>query len=499
MIVDSDAKIVINRVHGRIFQGADGHVLAEIKELLQQSQTRVDNNPYDLRGFGDDEVDDLADDDDGLQPPSMIPEILELGLPDDGYNYLLHLREIKNTGGGSNFYQNSKAKLDEVPLDVKAYDASRVRISGDSSENSVYVSSSTVNVRVQKAVDSEVAALLDDSDLSRFGSDVEDLDEDFVVQANLPVEDDLVDEKTSNLAAHDVIKKESVPSCKFADNDSEAGISDEEEESMRIIAPEKPRVLRLLDEQFDMLTLQEYDSNNESDNDDDSVVAEGESLADKLSHALKDQPLGELELDGKYKVPADILHANKGPRDEELVNTAADVLQRCVEYAKRYDEEDQDNEEAVIVEESSDESEEWDCETIVSTYSNLDNHPGRIDAPESRRRKKVPESVSMISSASNQLITLRGKEKLPVDFLPHSRKVAAEKPHRVPGLRSEHQRHGPRGEESKEEKKERKAAVKEERREARRAKKEMKGLYKCESQHAQKLAATAAPSSIHLM
>ncbi|KAK9128896.1 hypothetical protein Syun_017693 [Stephania yunnanensis] len=496
--------------------------------------TRVDTNPYDVTGFADDN-DDL--DDDGLQPPfddsvfadapedeqvvvratatssskSALPdrmrkEILELGLPDDGYNYLLHLREIKNTGGGSNFYQNSKAKLDEVPLDVKAYDASKVRISADSSENSIYVSSSTVNVRVQKAVDPEVAALLDDSDLSRFGSDVEDLDENFVMQANLPVEDDLVDDKMINLAVCNVIKKENATSSKFADNDSDVDLSDEEE-SMRLGAHEKPRVRRLLDEQFDMLTLQEYDSDSESDFDDGLVVAEGEALADKLSHALKDHPMGELELDGKYKVPADILHASEGPRDEELVNIAADVLQRCVEYAKRYDEEDQDYEEVVIVEESSDESEEWDCETIVSTYSNLDNHPGRIDAPESRRRKKVSESVSMISSASNQLIALRGKEKLPVDFLPHSRKVAAEKPHKVPGLGSEHQRHRPRGEESKEEKKERKghglpyvqAAVKEERREARRAKKEMKGLYKCEAQHAQKLAAIAAPSSIHLM
>lgn len=52
-------------------------------------------------------------------PDSLRREILELGFPDDGYNYLLHLREIKNSGGGSSFYHNSKAKLDQVPLDVK--------------------------------------------------------------------------------------------------------------------------------------------------------------------------------------------------------------------------------------------------------------------------------------------------------------------------------------------------------------------------------------------
>lgn len=52
-------------------------------------------------------------------PENVRKEILELGFPDDGYNYLKHLREIKNTGGGSAYYQNPKAKLEELPRDVK--------------------------------------------------------------------------------------------------------------------------------------------------------------------------------------------------------------------------------------------------------------------------------------------------------------------------------------------------------------------------------------------
>lgn len=52
-------------------------------------------------------------------PEHVRKEILELGFPDDGYNYLAHLREIKNTGGGSSFYDNPKAKLDQLPHDVK--------------------------------------------------------------------------------------------------------------------------------------------------------------------------------------------------------------------------------------------------------------------------------------------------------------------------------------------------------------------------------------------
>ena len=57
--------------------------------------------------------------------------------------------------------------------------------SDETNDKSIYsVASKTVGVRVQKVVDPDVAALLDDNDLSWFGSDVEDLEEDFVVRAN---------------------------------------------------------------------------------------------------------------------------------------------------------------------------------------------------------------------------------------------------------------------------------------------------------------------------
>lgn len=116
---------------------------------------RVDSNPFstpqgfssqddddlagapDSAGFGGDDSasifadapDDVDSDEEAARPnppppPSGLPEhvrreILELGLPDDGYNYLLHLRDIKNAGGGSSYYHNSKAKLDQVSIDVK--------------------------------------------------------------------------------------------------------------------------------------------------------------------------------------------------------------------------------------------------------------------------------------------------------------------------------------------------------------------------------------------
>lgn len=52
-------------------------------------------------------------------PENVRRQILELGFPDDGYDYLIHLRDIKHAGGGSSFYNNPKARLDQLPRDVK--------------------------------------------------------------------------------------------------------------------------------------------------------------------------------------------------------------------------------------------------------------------------------------------------------------------------------------------------------------------------------------------
>ncbi|KAL0551823.1 hypothetical protein IC582_010912 [Cucumis melo] len=79
-----------------------------------------------------------------------------------------------NTGNGLTSYQNPKAKLNHVPLNEKAYDASRMivfKVNFDANENVYETAPKIVGVRVQNVVDPEIAALLDDDDLLRFGSD----------------------------------------------------------------------------------------------------------------------------------------------------------------------------------------------------------------------------------------------------------------------------------------------------------------------------------------
>ncbi|GAA0147574.1 hypothetical protein LIER_07239 [Lithospermum erythrorhizon] len=481
---------------------------------------RVDTNPYTVPTIGDDEQGDFESnanvsldgyddvnrygygygygDLEGTRSKTPLPdhvrrEILELGFPDDGYNYLLHLREIKNTGGGSAYYENPKAQLDELPHDVKAYDASRLNISkldDEPTEKSIYtVASKTVNVKIQRAVDPEIVQLLDDdSDVSSAGSDSDDLEEDFVIKANLPeesVEEDF--NKKLNL-----VEKSEIGGIER----KVLELSVSEEKSVDIDR-ENLRARRLLDEQFDMLEVQEYGTDCEDQFEDYSDEEDQVPLAEKLNQAFKDRPLDGFEVDGKYRLPSDLLHIGKGEgkEGELLEESAPGVIVRTREYGEKYENEDEDEKE-IIYEESSEDEDVWDCETIITTYSNLDNHPGKIGAPEGRRKKKVAETISSDMSTPKPIIALKGKDKLPVDFLPRARKQVATKEKDVSIAKLEQQN---RSQESKEDKKQRKAAVKEERRQARRVKKETKELYKYEAHRAQKVAAFTGPSAIHLM
>jgi protein LTV1 len=99
---------------------------------------RVDDNPYSVPGFADDnggpssstavggdDEPSSSSADDGL-PEHVRREILELGLPDDGYDYLAHLRELRpslsSTGGGGSsavFLPSRRPARSGLPVDVK--------------------------------------------------------------------------------------------------------------------------------------------------------------------------------------------------------------------------------------------------------------------------------------------------------------------------------------------------------------------------------------------
>ncbi|KAL6878375.1 hypothetical protein ACP4OV_012545 [Aristida adscensionis] len=453
---------------------------------------RVDNNDYSVPGFADEDPFDTsaagADHLSGPLPEHVRREILELGLPDDGYNYLSHLRELRPTAAAAaaSFVPTSTTRPEPLPLDVKAYDASRVRVGPseddlDEGKTMWKVAAKTAPVRrVEKAVDPDVARLLDESDVSHCGSDDEGLEEDFVIMANRAEGDEAVEEEE---------EKEEEGHVVLSDVEEELEFEDEEDEP-------KPRVRRLLDEQFDLLALEEY---GDSDDDDRGVKDEEYELPSEVIDELKIFHSQNGCVDEEYRTPADFVRRKLDSSTADEVDESASVLKKCAEYAEKYLNETAEEEEVVLVSDSSDESEVWDCETIVSTYSNLDNHPGKIEAP-GNPRKRLPRVFPGETATTKDIIKLQGKEKLPIDYLPQRKRNSEKEKKLKPAEASIGEKIKKEAHKlTKEEKKARKAAVKEEKREARKVKKELKGLYKSETQKAQKVAAVTGPSSIRLM
>ena len=104
--------------------------------------------------------------------------------------------------------------------------------------------------------------------------------------------------------------------------------------------------------------------------------------------------------------------------------------------------------------------ERWDCESVLSMRSNLDNHPGRIAEPGQPRRRPRTPSQQSVSTAGGRHITLSAKTGLPVGVLSGGK--APQHGERAKGpaegsVASVQSRKG----ETPEEKKARKAAVKE--------------------------------------
>ncbi|GLJ16808.1 hypothetical protein SUGI_0289600 [Cryptomeria japonica] len=438
----------------------------------------------------------------GPLPDHVRREILELGLPDDGYNYLLHMRGIRASGGGSSFVPNAKANLSSLPADVKAYDASKLQVQAcnevDLHSESLYAVSSRTHYvcNIKKASDPEILAHLEKSD-SEVDSD-EELEEDFIIQANELEEEERGEAsakapeirqehlcRTQSSSGQDNCVASSFGKCfddayEFSTSDA-AGL---------VQGSEEKRTPRVLDEQFELLALGEY-----SDGDD--------AAADVFDYDI----MGA--------VPADVhIHSTSAENSRQNPNiptvhdyvkfqsqdtTVNDVIRKCAEYAEMYANEAEEEKEIVLVEESSD-SEVWDCESIVSTYSNLDNHPAKIGAPQKPGRKDLFEISQINTDLNGSMISLRGRQQLPVDFLPKRR--GSSKGRKEEKSKSETSSkilaHGRVGE-TPEQKKSRKSAVKEEKREARRNKKELKALYRGELQRAQHVVTVAGPPAIHLM
>lgn len=458
----------------------------------------------------------------GPLPDHVRQELVELGFPDDGYDYMQHMRKIGVSGVGGSFVPAARPKPERLRADVKVFDASKVDVQlvEEANDKKIIetVGSSTHRVKrpayVEHGLDPEVAAALENSEGSEFDS-ADELDDDFIVYANSNPEGST---SQSLQAASDAALRNRnfrLESSVLEEDEDEEEFSDTDVRSAA--DSERPRSSRLLDEQFEKLALREYD--DDDDEFDEDPEARGHADISQFDEVLSEFLTDPKVFGDKYMTPAEIERATVSKsveskrssetskngdsgsvevKESRSTNLIAKLRSQVVEDA--ISDESEDDEVVIIDVESDDERSNWDCETVVSTLSNLDNHPGKISAP-SKPRRKAPSLGKVLEDkeVSGGIIKLRGKQSLPTDFLPLRPGAEKAKQLKTVGKDSETKpKPVSRVGETPEERKARKTAVKEERREARAAKKALKVLYKDESQRAQHGAANTGPSGIHL-
>jgi len=265
--------------------------------------------------------------------------------------------------------------------------------------------------------------------------------------------------------------------------------------------------LTLLDDRFENLYKQ-YDDDQIGGLDGEELGGGGGGNVYKIISAKSDDG-GDGKTDGQSEEGPDLFNDILVEFEKQNTKlTANEVLEklRDMEAMKRDDDDDsaeegeeEDEEEETLVRlttfEKPKEKNNWDCESIISTYSNLYNHPKTISEPSKKKIKKVDDdslSVSSKRSGNNnnndKIIKLSSKSGLPIGVLPTAGLTQKQleamdydglsRLRTAPTLRPE--------EETPDERRTRKKAVKEERRERRMEKKANTTAFKDEEKKQKK-------------
>lgn len=199
------------------------------------------------------------------------------------------------------------------------------------------------------------------------------------------------------------------------DGDSNGPLSDEDDENGDRLAPLRGERRHHKFSQFDgeetKSRFTEYSMSS-------SVIRRNEQLTllddrfEKFFENYDEPEIGALdceEIEGNVEMSGDLLNQCM----VELKRDANDLP-----YDKKWDEnriqkmlaEESSEEEMVELEVGDDEADrKWDCESVLSTYSNAYNHPKVINEPRSRKRSKIvinPKTgvpVNVLSGDSSQL------------------------------------------------------------------------------------------------
>ncbi|XP_069829863.1 protein LTV1 homolog [Dendropsophus ebraccatus] len=397
---------------------------------------------------------------------------------DDDYNYLQHLKEKGPAELVPSESQRASSRI-IVTEDGKVEEEQAAEYFQGPSINlpsSVFASEFEEDVGLlNKAaprglcldLDPDIVAALDDD--FDFDNPENQLDDDFVLHANntATIEGDSYGAEDNEW--EDVDSAEDDDGSQEDDFDSDGPLSDEEGEEGDV-----PMKEFLFMQEETKSRFSQYSVSS-------SVMRRNEQLTllderfEKFYEQFDDDEIGALdnaELEG-------FIHADSNRLKDVVDNYFKEKAKECVKLKDmehrpeldliEEDEEEKEEMQTIVIEEPG---EKWDCESILSTYSNLYNHPQIIkDSP-----KAKPIKVS-------------AKTGIPLGVLPE-RKLTAKQVERMeminggdlPKVSTQ-----PRSkEETTKERKVRKQAIKEERKERRMEKKANKQAFKMEKRRQEK-------------
>ncbi|TFK77525.1 Low temperature viability protein [Pluteus cervinus] len=145
--------------------------------------------------------------------------------------------------------------------------------------------------------------------------------------------------------------------------------------------------LQLLDERFDHMITKNYheDEDEEPEHEDAEDSDEAPELITSREdfNSMVNEFLNDFEVLGRKLKPK--LEGETGADKLETIRRALGQDER-VRVASADPEDDQD---ILVPKDIDEEKDRWDCETILSTYSNLENHPRLIRARDSKHVPKI--------------------------------------------------------------------------------------------------------------
>ncbi|XP_022914671.2 protein LTV1 homolog [Onthophagus taurus] len=360
---------------------------------------------------------------------------------DDDYNYLQHLRE----SGTTEWEQVQPVQKKTVDKETKLKLPSSV-FASEVEEDVGLLNKAAPQSGLRLDLDPDVVAAMDDD--FNFSDPENELEDNFIELANAEISDDeMIEEEEEDVSSDfgseedDELGSLDGPQFTFKDEETKSRFTDY---SMSSSVIRRNKQLSLLDDRFEKM-YEGYDENEIGALDCEDI----EGFVPQNSDILL-----------QYADEFEKQQAREKLDKEAIVNKLKII--------------DSDSEEE-LVEMVQENKEKWDCESILSTYSNLYNHPKVIELP---HKSKIRINMKTGMPINENKLTAKALSKLNEEYDEINKKVGSKSVGEYSVLSTLSVLSIRPKDESPEEKKERKRLLKEYRRERRVEKKIHKDMFK---------------------